>query len=252
MRIRFIPLVLIGVMLLSVGCQASSKPLDQTKKPDQAVDPTTSGYPAEVRNWLSNMKPYLVAGVIKRGGKTYLLVSGGEQRTAGQDIKISGVSDVGDKLTVRVVMNKPDGPAAQVISYSNAVYVMEKPLDDDKEVIFVNSADEKRIPQIVGCQPTAPFLDGNRSIKIIEMELDDGEIEVEGIALVDDGTIHYRLTDGSGKVIATGRESTEAKAPAWGCFEIEHVERFAGATHLELYWVDPQDGSPQDILRVPL
>ncbi len=251
MRIRLLPLLLIGIML-AAGCQASSKPLDQAKKPDQAVDPTNSGYPAEVRNWLTNMKPYLVAGVVEKDGKTYLLVSGGEQRTGGHEVKISGVSDTGDKLTVRVVMTKPSEPAAQVISYPSAVYVMDKTLDDDKEVVFVKSADQERIPQVVGCQPTKPFLDGSRTIKIIEMELDDGEIEVEGIALVDDGIVHYRLTDGSGNVVSAGRESTEAKAPDWGCFELDDVELSVDATHLELYWVDPQDQSPQDMVRVPL
>jgi hypothetical protein len=251
MRMRFVLLLLIGIMLVA-GCQASSKPLDQARKPDQAVEPTDSGYPAEVRNWLSNMKPYLVAGVIERGGKTYLLVSGGEQRTAGYEVKISDVTESDDQLTVYVDMTNPGGPAAQVLSYPNAVYVMDRSIDDDKKVVFVKAADQERIPQIVGHQPTVPFMEGSHTIKIMEMELDDGEIEVEGIALVDDGTVHYRLTNASGNVMSSGRTSTEAQAPDWGCFELDDVEFPADATHLELYRIDPRDQSPQDMVRVPL
>jgi len=40
MRNKLISLLLTGVMLLAVGCQTSSKPLEQAKKPEQTTDST--------------------------------------------------------------------------------------------------------------------------------------------------------------------------------------------------------------------
>jgi hypothetical protein len=252
MRKGFLFVGLMIMLLGLLGCQASSKPLEPDQRPNQVVDPSASDYPAEVRNWLNNMKPYQVAGVIERGGKTYFMVSGGEQRTGGHEVKISLVSSAGNQLTVQVDFIKPDGPATQALSYPYVVYVMDKSFDDDKDVVFVNSADNKRIPQIIGCQPTRPFLDSSNSIKIIEMDLEDNEVEVEGIARVKDGTVYYRFINGEGQTVSQGKVTAEAKAPDWGCFELDDLERPAGATHIELFWMDPQGQLREDIVRIPL
>lgn len=250
MRNKLISLLLTGVMLLAVGCQTSSKPLEQAKKPEQTTDSTK--YPAEVRNWLSNMKSYLVAGVVEEDNKTYLLVSGGEQRTGGHEVKITGVNNDGNQLTVHVNMTKPDGPAAQVISYPYAVHVLGQEIGDNKKVVFINSANNERIPQVIGEQPTEPFLDGSNSIKIIEMELDKNEIDVEGIARVDNPAIHYRFTNGEGKTLSEGKVTAAATAPDWGSFELDDVKRPQGATHIEFYWVDAKDQSQRDKVRIAL
>lgn len=250
MRNKLIPLLLIGVMLLAAGCQTSSKPMEPAKKPEQTTDSTK--YPAEVRNWLSNMKSYLVAGVVEEDGKTYLLVSGGEQRTGGHEVKITGVRDAGNQLTVNVKMTQPDGPAIQVISYPHAVYVLDRELEDNKKVVFINSANNERIPQVIGDQPTDLFLDGSSNIKIVEMEMDKNEIDVEGIARVDNPTIHYRFTDGAGQTVSEGKVTAAATAPDWGSFELDDVKRPQGATHIEFYWVDTKDQSQRDKVRIAL
>lgn len=252
MRTKFISLLLIGIMLLAVGCQTSSKPLEQAKKPEQTTDSTTSKYPAEVRNWLSNMKSYLVAGVVEEDGKTYLLVSGGEQRTGGHEVKITGVSNAGNQLTVNVKITQSDGPATQVISYPHAVYVLDQKIENDKKVVFINSADDSRIPQIVGSQPTDLFLDGSSSIKIVEMEMDKNEVDVEGIARVDNPTIYYHFTNGAGQTVSQGKVTAAATAPDWGSFELDDVKRPQGATHIEFYWVDTKDQTQRDKVRIAL
>lgn len=252
MRSKFIPLLLIGIMLVALGCQANSKPLEQAKKPNQTVDPSTTDYPIEVRNWLSNMKPYLVAGVVEENDKTYLLVSGGEQRTGGHEVKISNVNNEGAQLTVHVNITQPDGPTAQVISYPKAVHVLDYSVDDDKKVVFINSANNKRIPQVMGDQPTKLFLEGSSSIKIFEMERDGSEIDVEGIARIDNPTVYYRFTNGSGQTVSKGKVTAAAAAPDWGSFELDDVKVPQDATHLEFYWVDAKNQSERDKLRITL
>lgn len=253
MRFRFIPLLLILLMLLAIGCQTSSKPPGQAKKPARSAESTVneSRYPAEVRNWLNNMKQYQAAGVIEKNGKTYLVVSGGEKRTGGYTVKISQVKESDQMLTVTVKMKEPQGPSTQVISYPNSVYVLDQRVGS-KKIEFISSPGNERIPMVVGCQPTETFQKESVNIKITEIELEADEIEVQGIARVFEGTLNYEFIDQSGKSLSQGIIQAEAGAPDWGCFEIDDAKLPQGASQLQLYWISPKDGSKKDMVSITL
>ncbi len=247
MRYKILSLLVLVLVFTAAGCQ------QQAKKPDMQVNPAVNEgkYPSEVRSWLRNMRSYQIAGVVEKGGKTYLLVSGGEKRTGGYQVNIQRVQEADDKLTVTVEMNEPDGPTAQVISYPNAVYTMNRRLAG-KTVEFVNSSGNEPIPQIIGIQPTIPFEAASANIKIMNMNMNNQKISARGIARVFEGTIDYRFVNSAGKTVKSGVVQTQAGAPDWGSFVLDKIRRPSGATQIQIFWTSPKDGSPQDMISIPL
>jgi hypothetical protein len=253
MRTKFIPLLLIGVMLLAVGCQANSKPLDQSERPDTQVNPALDegNYPSEVDSWLTNMREYEVAGAVEKGDKTYLLVSGGQKPTGGYKVKIDQVQESDDTITVTVDLINPSGPAAQVISYPNAVHTLNHRLGN-KRVEFLWSSNQEPIPQVVGHQPTVPFEATSNNIKIMSMDMDNQRISARGIARVFEGSLSYRFVNSADETVEAGAVQTASGAPDWGSFTLDNILRPAGATKIQFYWSSPKDGQPQDVITIPL
>ncbi len=249
-------ILLLGLLILVLGltgCQASSKPLDQAKKPDTQVNPILDegNYPSEVDSWLTNMREYEVAGVVEKGDKTYLLVSGGEKPTGGYQVKVKQVQESDEAITVTVDLVSPSGPAAQVISYPNTVHTLNHRLGE-KRVEFLWSSNQDPIPQVIGDQPTIPFEVTSNNIKIMSMDMDNQRISARGIARVFEGSLNYEFVDSKDEIVESGVIQTQAGAPDWGSFALEDVLRPSGATKLQLFWINPKNGQPQDMISIPL
>lgn len=241
-------LLLLLWLVAAPGCQVNTEPQQPAKKPDPGGNTlvTEGRYPAEVRTWLANMRPFLVAGVIEKDNKTYLMINGGEQKTGGHRLQVARIQESDRRMTVTVDFEKPSGPAAQVISYPNTVYVLDRPLGR-KEVVFLSSEGDEPIPRIVGCQPTMPFRAESDHIKIMSMERTGDRFSAHGIARVLAGSVSYRFTDSAGVSLSTGSVQAEAGAPDWGCFKLNQIKRPAGATHLQIYGLSSRDGQPDTV-----
>lgn len=253
MRKRFLILGLIILMLGLPGCQASNKPMEQSKKPDTQVNPALDegNYPSEVDSWLTNMREYEVAGVVEKGDKTYLLVSGGEKPTAGYQVKIVQVQENNEAVTVTVDLVSPSGPAAQVISYPNAVHTLNHRLGSQR-VEFVWSSNRDPIPQVVGLQPTVPFEAASNNIKIMKMDMDNQRISVQGIARIFEGSLSYQFVNSEDEIVEAGVVQTAAGAPDWGSFTLDNILRPPRATKIQFFWSSPKDGRPLDMINIPL
>ncbi|HQA08032.1 MAG TPA: protease complex subunit PrcB family protein [Syntrophomonadaceae bacterium] len=253
MQKSILVLGLIIVMLGLPGCQASSKPLDQAKKPDTQVNPApdVGNYPSEVYSWLTNMREYEVAGVVEKGDKTYLLVSGGDKPTTGYQVKIEQVQERDEAITVMVDLVSPPGPAAQVISYPNAAHTLNHRLGN-KRVEFYWSSNQEPIPQVIGDQPTIPFEAASNNIKIMSMDMDNQRISARGIARVFEGSLNYEFVNSTDETVKSGVIQTRAGAPDWGSFVLDDIPCPSEATKLQLFWINPKNGEPQDMITIPL
>lgn len=77
---------------------------------------------------------------------------------------------------------------------------------------------------------------------------------VKGSARVFEGQVKARLLDSSGKILAENQATATAVAPKRGDFEmsIKFTPPSAGEGVLEVYQVNPADGTPGDKVSIPL
>lgn len=77
---------------------------------------------------------------------------------------------------------------------------------------------------------------------------------VKGSARVFEGRVTARLLDESGKKVAEGSASATRGAPERGDFEITitYTPPGKGKGTLEVFWNSPKDGSPQDVVKIPI
>ncbi|AGL03117.1 Gmad2 immunoglobulin-like domain-containing protein [Desulfoscipio gibsoniae] len=77
---------------------------------------------------------------------------------------------------------------------------------------------------------------------------------VKGSAMVFEGAVNARLLDSSGEILAESYTTAKSGAPERGDFEmsIKFDPPSDGEGVLEVYQVSPQDGSPQDIVSIPV
>ncbi|MFZ5650821.1 MAG: Gmad2 immunoglobulin-like domain-containing protein [Bacillota bacterium] len=77
---------------------------------------------------------------------------------------------------------------------------------------------------------------------------------VKGSARVFEGRVNARLIDESGKKVAEGSAAATRGAPERGDFEIKitYTPPGKGKGTLEVFWISPRDGSPQDVVKIPI
>lgn len=77
---------------------------------------------------------------------------------------------------------------------------------------------------------------------------------VKGSARVFEGTVNARLLDDSGNVLVKSFTTASAGAPERGDFEmsLKFKPPSSGEGTLEVFWTNPKDGSPRDVVSIPV
>jgi len=241
------------------GEQKEKEEIDNNKTgEDLDGDQKEEGLPVEVDKWVDYSRNIRLGQAVEDNGTLYILVTYGKKNTGGYEVEITEVVEGEDRLTVYAEFTAPaeDQPVTQVITRPYDLKELEAtglPVD------FMAKGDEKYVPGLKGIEVLFPPVAESNSIKVFSPEPEtevSREFNLEGVANVFEGTVHYRLLlkEDDKKEIKSG--ITSGAMGDWGYFEeeikvpeeIESGEKML----LELYTESPRDGRMQDLVKVAL
>ncbi len=211
--------------------------------------------PEEIREWIDYSRGLLLAQAREYGEKVFLLVTYGERPTDGYSVEITDVVEQQDSVVVSVVFSAP-GEDEEVVPTATYPYDIKQIEATELPVVFEASGDMFFLPQLYGLDWLPPIVAGSEDIRILSPEPGasvDREFTVQGIELVFEGAVSYRLLDSQGEEldsgIAVGGHGTE-----WGVFEIsltvpEEVPHGETIT-LTVYAQSPKDGSEESVVEM--
>lgn len=246
--------IVLIAFVFSVGCTGS--PGTTPDKPDTpqvgVPDDQHQIYPEPVMQTLEAIKHFMVGTSVVVGDETFVIVSFGEQPSAGYRALITGIEKDNGKVTVTAKLEKPDpnSPVAEVLTYPYAVEVLSGRYDD---VEFEVAGDY--MPRIIGLKgslkPAQYFSD---NILVQDFGYDPTLIHVTGIARVFEGVMNYELRDQEGKVLKSGFIQIAAGGPDWGYFSLDLTgsELPSDSAELVLFQESAKDCSKQDEVRLPV
>ncbi len=225
---------------------------DEPKSPEKEA----AALPAEIEEWVEYSRGIWLAQTREYEGSLYLLVTYGEQPTGGYRVEITDVVEEDDQLTVYVEYTEPgeDNIVTQAITYP---YDLVKVEPTDLPVTFVAEGDVEFVPVLENLDWLPPIAAGSEDIRVFTPVPGDTvsrNFAVEGIELVFEGTVLYKLTDQTGKELESG--VVTGHGYKWGYFEIdltipEEVESGEEIV-VELYSESPVDGSIENKVKLEL
>jgi spore germination protein GerM len=105
-------------------------------------------------------------------------------------------------------------------------------------------------------QPVGPdaFLDQMNSILITNPVGGEGDLPlaVSGISNVFEANVSYEVLDADGNVVKEGFTMATCGTGCWGGFSFEVQYDFTGTETVRVFWHSPEDGSPSDVVSIPI
>jgi len=246
---KWIIAVTLVCTVLFAGCAGNTQDNSQpnTNGNTDQPDEKNISYPREVTQTLEAIETLKVGTSVIVDNKTYVIASFGQQPTGGYEAQITNMEIDGNKATVTVGLEPPQGDAATtVVTYPQTVKVLEGRYEN---IAYVKEGDY--MPQVVGLQkPLKKTKYASENIMVIDY--DPSTAEVAGIARVFEANISYQVRDREGKVLKEGNMMAASGAPDWGYFELELDEIPQDVSDVLLYTASAKDGSMQDEVHLPL
>ncbi|MEX2652799.1 MAG: Gmad2 immunoglobulin-like domain-containing protein [Acidimicrobiia bacterium] len=81
---------------------------------------------------------------------------------------------------------------------------------------------------------------------------DDLPLAVSGLANVFEANVSYEVLEGDGTVVAEGFTMANCGTGCWGGFSFEVQYDFSGDETVRVFWHSAEDGSPSDVVTVPI
>jgi len=213
--------------------------------------------PAEIKEWIDYSRHIWLAQEREHDDKLYLLVTFGERPTEGYRVEITGVVEEADRLNVYVKFTEPgdDDPVAQVLTYPYDLKAIDPP---NLPVEFVAKGDIEFVPRLANLDWLPPMVAGSEDIRVLSPAPGDTvprEFEVQGIELVFEGTVQYRLLDSAGNELEKGI-AVGGHGHKWGHFTVDLAvpEAVESGEELlvELFSESPKDGSVENKVELEL
>jgi len=225
---------------------------DEPKSPEKEA----AVLPAEIEEWVEYSRDLWLAQAREYEGSLYLLVTYGEQPTGGYRVEITDVVEGEDELRVYVEFTEPgeDDIVTQAITYPYDIIIVEP---TDLPVTFVAEGDVDFVPALENLDWLPQIAAGSEDIRVFSPAPGDTvsrKFAVEGIELVFEGTVQYKLTDHAGKELKSGIATGHGFN--WGYFKIDltipdEVESGEEVV-FELYSESPVDGSIENKVKLEL
>ena len=229
----------------------------------EGVEPENrqNALPPEIEDWVNSSKEIFLGQSRYFAERFYVLATYGVKPTGGYAVKIVQIEEREDRLIVTVRFERPaeDAVVSEAITYPYDLAIIEtKPLPVD----FIALGAEEYVPTLVGFPGDGPWeLPGivaeSEMVKVFNPVPGDkvtSIFKLEGMANVFEGTVIYRLRDGSGALITEGI-MTGAMGD-WGYYStmVEIVDKLGNGEllKLELYTESAKDGSVQDLVEIEL
>lgn len=210
--------------------------------------------PAEIIRWVDYSRQLFLAQAREYEDLLYILVTYGEKPTGGYRVDISKIAEEDGSLNVTVNFSDPgEENVTQVFTYPYDLEIIESP---GLPVEFQAEGDRSFVPMLKGLDWLPPLAAGSEDIRIIspDRETVPREFTLEGIELVFEGTVIYRILDKDG--VELDRGFTTGHGYDWGYFvqdivvpeEIRSGEEFL----LEVYSESAKDGSIENLVRLEI
>lgn len=211
--------------------------------------------PEEIREWISYSRSIFMAQAREFEDKLFLLVTYGPRPTGGYSVRITDVVQEENSIVVSVVFSEP-GDDEEVTPATTYPYDVKQIEASGLPVVFDVSGDLSYVPQLYGRDWLPPLVAGSDDIWLLSPAPGDSvsrEFTVEGIELVFEGTVNYRLLNSQraelDSGIAVGGHGTD-----WGLFNITLTVPAEVADGdeiiLVLYAQSPKDGSEESVVEV--
>lgn len=272
---KIVVFFLSAILLLTLaGCPG--KKTEPEKKPEAGPPPKSgdinfsiidpAGAPGKIGDLVNKLKTSESASLAEEDGGTYVLVTRGQQRTGGYDVKLEKVTQsvgAGNKTTatVRVIYTDPK-PGQGVIQSITYPLVLAK-LDTGKkpdEITFIIQREEPAARAPEARKPDQPKEDKKKSANIIVDQPKPGATVtspfiVSGRARVFEANVLVRLLDDKGNTITRKFVTATAAAPEWGAFNTSIQFTAPPAPQkatLQIYTESADTGEEQDLVSIPL
>ncbi len=236
--------------LLFAGCSlggTSPTPEDPVEETPGSGGGEFSEFPEPVADTLKIVRQIQAGTTVVHEDQTFIIVSYGEQPTAGYEVDIAGIETEGERAVVTVELTEPEGPAAEVITYPYAVEVLNGVYTD----VQFQDARGEYFPQVVGLDKPLELIARSNNILVGAFGATD-QIYAAGLARVFEATVSYELQDARGNVLQNGCTMAASGGPDWGYFEITIDDPPTDCATLVIYQASMKDGSKMDVVELPV
>lgn len=221
------------------------------------ADAALESLPAELAEWVNYSRRILLAQTREHNGKLYLLVTYGQMPSGGYRVEMSSVKEEEDGILVEVVFREP-APGEIVTEALTYPYALEVIEATDKPVEFIASGSRLHLPRLYGLEWLPPLVAGDELIRILKPspgETVSPGFTVQGIELVFEGTVLYRVLNEEGRAVDEGI-GMSGHGTDWGLFTVQpdlpaEMGRNKALT-VEIYAESPIDGSEEYMVSLPL
>ena len=98
------------------------------------------------------------------------------------------------------------------------------------------------------------FLDNLNSVNLDSSSVGsgDGPLTVTGLANVFEATVSLEVVDSDGNVVHEDFTTATCGTGCWGAFSFNIDYPFTGEETIRVFWHSPEDGSPSDVVTIPV
>jgi len=230
---------------------------EEPKSPPVLLEAYRSELSETMEEWINYSRDLWLAQDREDQGFTYLLVTYGKKSSGGYGVDITDATKEENQLTITVEFTDPaEGqPVTPAVTFP---YDLKKIPATDLPVEFVAEGDRGYVPELQNLDWLPPLVAGNEDIRILSPEPKatvSRNFIFEGIELVYEGTVLYRIMDHEGEGVENGI-IPGGHGHHWGHLKkeltvpeaIESGDKFM----LEIYSESPVDGQPENQVELEL
>lgn len=268
--------LLSGILMLTLaGCPG--REAQPERKPDTAPPPKAgdinfsiidpAGAPGKIGDLVNRLKTSESASLAEEDGDTYVLVTRGQQRTGGYDVKLEKVTQAvgaGNKTTATIRVLYTDPKPGQGLIQSITYPLILAKLDIGKkpdEITFIIQREEPAARAPEAKKPSQPKEDKEKKIAniIVDQPKSGATVTspfiVSGRARAFEANVLVRLLDDKGNTITRKFVTATAAAPEWGNFNTSVQYTAPPAPQkatLQVYTESADTGEEKDLVSIPL
>lgn len=258
---------IVTTLLVVVLAAVLVVPLTACSRPWRLIDTAKTKLPDPVAKWLESYRTIEVGTSFTHETYTYLLVSWGVKDTGLYQVQITNVDLSGSEVVVRTKWTQPAAFAAVDPHYPHALARIKR---TDKPVKFVAEGGAPEwIPSLVGVPAAFRIYQPSQGVMYTPNKTDSvefgrifvgssgvqpaaGQVAIEGIGRVFEGTVEYDFMPDGGEPFGHGFVTASSGGPDWGYFVISVAEPSPLPRYLRVYSTSAEDGRIQDLVMVDL
>ncbi len=212
--------------------------------------------PEEIETWIEYSRELQMGQAREYDGVLYLLATYGQRPTGGYEVEVTDIREEEDQLVVTVNFKEPgeDEVVTDAITYPYDVKTTEP---TSIPVIFEAEGDLAQLPVLQDLDWLPEMTAGDENIRLFSpgpKDIVPREFDLEGIELVFEGTVNYRISDREGRELKSG--FTTGHGYNWGSIDVtlEVPEAISAGEKfiVEVFSISARDGSEENHIELEL